>query len=135
MTNVPFRLQSLYDGFDFRHPDCKLSTRPLQPVSSIMAAATALLSEPQLRAQLLVPDPIGIGEQLRSLLSRLTDGDRVAPLKRSRQWPLAWRGYLDLILAAGLEAEITTPLRPRRGGMGPAQSGARELPEAPNLLI
>jgi hypothetical protein len=101
----------------------------------IMAAATALLSEPQLRAQLLVPDPIGIGEQLRLLLSRLNDADRVALLERSRQWPLAWRGYLDLILAAGLEAEITKPLRPRPGGSGPAQSGAREFPEAPSLLI
>jgi hypothetical protein len=139
----------IYDTFALRVIDDSLapvSSRPQGPIAllgesiavrhRIMAAAVALLSERHLRERLLMPDPTSIGEQFRLLLSRLTDADRVTLSERSRQWPLAWRDYLDFIFAAGLEPETTKPLRPwRGGGMRPAQPNAPKLPEAPSLLI
>jgi hypothetical protein len=101
----------------------------------IMAAAVALLSERKLRRQLLMPTAERGGDQLRLLFSRLTDADQEALIERSRLWPTAWRAHVAHIFAAGLEVEITRPLRPSRDGVRLATSASPSLPGPPSLLI
>jgi hypothetical protein len=101
----------------------------------IMAAAVALLSERQLRQQLLMPTADRDRDQLRLLFSRLTDADQEALLERSRLCRAAWRAHVAHIFAAGLEAEITRPLRPSRDGVRLATSAGPSIPGPPSLLI
>jgi hypothetical protein len=101
----------------------------------IMAAAVTLLSERQLCRQLFMPNAERDSDQLRLLFSRLTDADQEALLERSRLWPAAGRAHVAHIFVAGLEVEITRPLRPSRDGVRLATSASPSLPRPPSLLI